>query len=439
MRLVRAALLVLLLAGLGWAQAAAEEPGWLVIEGGTVFDGTGSVLEDAVVLVRGDRIESVGPADQVAIPPDAQRVDATGKFILPGFVDLHFHYSPQASPWRPLLFLANGVTTQREMGNWIEDNRRWLAETAAKGLPTPRLLFSGPLLDGTNPAYPDEAFVLLDEMDARRVTNELIDQGATSLKVYFRLPLTLMKAVIEEADRRNVPVHGHLEIVDPRHAIAVGLDGFEHTTSVGRALLPRRESEAFRQEILAESAARRDGRYRVWAQVDPAGERADALIRLMLEKRVNLDATLAIFEPARGQKGNEEKWKAVENMAAFTARYHAAGGPVTIGSHGTVPNAAPGFAFQREVEAHVEAGLSVEDALQAATRVGAEALRLDDRGVLASGKLADIVILAGDPRADLRNLSRVHAVLLGGRVLDRAVLLDTLPARTGEAIRTPSH
>ncbi len=433
----RIALLFLLFICLAVPVAAQEQ--WLAIEGGTVFDGTGAVHRDAVVLIRGQHIEEVGPAEQVPIPAGARRLDATGKFILPGFVDLHFHYDPQTEPWLPLHFLAHGVTTLRELGNWIEDDQQWLADTRAQGLPTPRLLYTGPLLDGTNPAYPDGSLVLLDEMDARRVTTQLIDQGATSLKVYFRLPLTLMKAVIEEADRRNVPVHGHLEIVDPRDAIALGLDGIEHSTSLGRVLLPRKESEAYRQAVLKDNAARRPGRYRVWAKVDSAGAGAAALIQLMLANQVNLDATLAVFEPARDEAGNEERWQAVRNMAAFTVRYHRAGGSVTIGSHGTVANAVPGFAFHRELEAHVEAGMSASDALQAATRVGAAALRLDDRGVVAPGKLADIVILDADPLQDISNVTRVHAVILDGQILDRTALLATRPSRTGETIRRPSN
>ena len=113
---------------------AAAQDGWLAIEGGTVFDGTGTVHRDAVILVRGDKIEKVGPASEVRIPAQAKRFDARGKFIQPGYVDLHFHYTPLRSPRLPLMFLANGATTLREMGGWIDDNKKWLADTRAQGL-----------------------------------------------------------------------------------------------------------------------------------------------------------------------------------------------------------------------------------------------------------------------------------------------------------------
>lgn len=414
---------------------AATQEEWLAVEGGTVFDGTGAIHKKATILISGQQIKEIGLASEVRVPADAQRLDAHGKFILPGFIDLHFHYSPRTSPWLPLHFLAQGVTTQREMSNWIEDNQQWLADMGSRGLPTPRLLYSGPLLDGTNPAYPNESLVLLDEMDARRTTNRLIDQGATSLKVYFRLPLTLMKAVIEEADRRGIPVHGHLEIVDVRDAIGVGLDGIEHTTTLGRALLPPKESEAFRQEVLQNNSARSPGRFRVWAKIDPNGKAASDLIELMLRHGVNLDATLATFEPRRGEPGNEQKWKAIENLARFTVRYQRAGGSVTIGSHGTADNAAPGFAFHRELEMHVEAGMSPADALKAATSVGAKALRLDDRGILSAGRLADLIILDADPLQKISNVTRIRTVILGGKILNRRALLATQPTRTGSASR----
>lgn len=409
---------------------------WLAVEGGTVFDGTGAVHENATVLVRGDRVERIGPAGQVEIPAGAQRIDASGKFLTPGFIDLHFHYSPgphasidgtgtDANPELPLLFLANGVTTLREMGQWIRDNEDWLGTVEARGLPAPRLLYSGPILDGFNTAYPTISRVLLDEMDARMAANELMDRGATSLKVYFRLSLAQVAAVIEEADRRNVPVHGHLEIVDPVAAIRLGMDGIEHTRSLGRALVSPKQAEEFRQAVLRESIHRGAGGFALWAALDPAGPRADALIELMLERNVNLDGTLAVFEPEFGEEGRDVQWAAMRNMAALTVRYAKAGGPVTMGSHGLVANAPPGLAYQREMETHVEAGMTPAETLIAATRMGAEALRLSDRGTLAHGMLADIVLFDASPLEDIANARRVHAVILGGQLLDRDRLLAT--------------
>lgn len=303
--------------------AAAHAQQVLVIEGGTVFDGTGSVRPDAGILIRGDRIEAVGPFRELSVPRGAQRIDARGKFVMPAMIDVHFHFNvrsdPRISPSLPLLFLANGVTTLREMGNWIEEeNKAWLSEVAAKGLPAPRLLFTGPVIDGRDTALPDQSIMVFDSDEARRAANHLMDEGATSLKVYAKLPLGLLAAVVEEASKRGVPVYGHLGIVDPRDAIRAGINGLCHTNMLIAALLPPRQSEAFRQAVLR---IPNPGSIEAWADVDPAGERATALIELMKSHHVNLDPTLALHEPVRDQKGPEVRRRAFRNMTAFTVRY----------------------------------------------------------------------------------------------------------------------
>jgi imidazolonepropionase-like amidohydrolase len=397
----------------------------LVVEGGTLFDGTGAVRLNQTIVIRGDKIESIGAPGTARIPAGAKHLDARGKFIVPGLIDFHFHFNPRhdskVSPWLPLYFLAYGVTTLREMGNWIEEeNKAWLSETTAKGIPVPRLLYSGPVLDGANTVMPDQTIVLLDEMDARRAANWLIDQGATSLKVYARLPLDLLRVVVDEAHRRNVPVHSHLGIVDPRDAIRAGLDGLEHTNTLCQALLPPMQAEAYRQKLMR---VPNPGNMEIWGGIDPFGERATALIDLMLRYKVNLDATLALHEPR--PETPEIRRKSSANQAAFTVRYFRAGGSVTMGSHGKPWGAPAGLGLHREMELHTAAGMSPADVLQAATRVAARALRLKDRGVLAPGMLADLIVLEADPLVDIANLRRVESVILGGAVLDRKVLFSS--------------
>ena len=407
------------------APTAHAQTGWLAITGGTLFDGTGVLHEDHTILIQGEVIRRVGPAAEVAIPTEAKVIEARGKFVMPGLVDLHFHFNvrrdPEVSPSLPLRFLAHGATTLREFGNWIvEENQKWQAEIERAGLPMPRLLYTGPVLDGPDTVIPSQSIILFDEMDARRATHWLIDRGATSLKVHSRLPLGLLRVVAQEAHRRNVPVHGHLAIVDHRDAIRAGLDGIEHTNTICQPLLPEMEAEAFRQKAFRE---RDPGTMEIWTNIDPMGSKADALIELMLEHEVNLDATLALHEPRLGAEGKEDRWKSLENLATFTVRYQQAGGSVTMGSHGKVPNAPAGLGLHREMEIHARHGMSPADVLLAATRVGAEVLRLEDRGVIAAGKLADILILDASPVEDIRNTQKIHAVILGGKPLDREALL----------------
>ncbi len=429
MILLRIAVAATILAVLCSAAQAPIQDSALVFLGGTLFDGTGAApVSDAAVVVRGNRIVAAGPRAKVSVPAGARVISAEGRTILPGFIDLHFHFSPRQTPWLPSQFLINGVTTVRDMGNWIEHIGEALDKVRAGSLPLPRFLMSGPHLDGTNPAYPNDAIVVLDAMDAERETNRLIDKGATSIKVYFRLPLSLMKTVVDTAHARGVHVTGHLEIVDIREAVKLGLDGIEHATSVGLALLPPPDAERYRQAVLKSNDARRKGRYEVWEKVDVGSREATELIRLLLARGVYLSPTIAIFELPRKTLGNGEHPLSVRNMAAFTVAFQRAGGRLGVGSHGSVPNAETGFAYQRELEAYVEAGLTPAQALVAATRGGAEALRLKDSGVIRAGAVADLLVVGGDPLTNISDTRKIEMVVRDGLLLDRARIAAQIAA-----------
>ena len=257
-----------------------------------------------MVVIRGDRIVAVGPRGQVATPAGARVLSTAGRTVLPGFIDLHFHFDLHRHPGLPVAFLLNGITAVRDMGNWIEHDQEVLKKLRAYGL-----------------------------------------------------PLSLMKTVMEVAHWRGVHVTGHLEIVDVREAVNLGLDGIEHVTSVGLALLPPPEAERYRQAVLKNSEARRKGRYEVWEKVNVSSPRTQELIRFLVARGVYLDPTIAVFEIPRRSLGDRQP-RSVRNMAAFAVAFQRAGGRLVVGSHGSVPNAETGFAFHRELEAYVEAGLS---------------------------------------------------------------------------------
>src|SRR3712207_2959554 len=130
------------------------------------------------------------------------------------------------------------------------------------------------------PAYPADSHVVRDAEEARLAVRRFAGQGASAFKVYFRLPVGLIRAVCEEAHRLGLPVTSHLEIVDAGEAIRAGVDGVEHVTSFGPALLPAREAEKYRQSVIKDNAARREGRYEVWSRADLAGPRARAVLAL---------------------------------------------------------------------------------------------------------------------------------------------------------------
>jgi imidazolonepropionase-like amidohydrolase len=383
----------------------------IAIVGATLIDGRGGpAVTDSVVIVHGDRITAVGKRTSVTIPREAQVVEANGLTLLPGLIDSHFHIDGDDP--LPALYLSHGVTSLRDPGQWIE------AYDAARkaAAPVPRLFLCGPHLDSPPPAYPTDSYIVRDAEETRLAVNRFVDDGASAIKVYFRLPLALIKVAIDTAHARGVPVMGHLEIVDARDAINAGIDGIEHATSFGTALLPLRDAEKYRQAVLADNNARREGRYQVWNSIDLNTPQARALFKLIVDRGVFVSPTLAVFERQTGDKDTTAVHvHAFKQMEAFVGLVKKAGAKVVVGSHSDVPHAKRGWAYQRELELLVESGLTPMDAIVAGTSENARYFHIDDRlGSLEAGKLADLILVQGDPLKDIGNMRRIQRVMLNG-------------------------
>jgi imidazolonepropionase-like amidohydrolase len=391
------------------AQPRAEST--VAIVGATLIDGRGGpAIPDSVVIVRGDRIAAVGKRASVRIPPGAEVIEANGLTLLPGLIDSHFHIDGDDP--LPALYLSHGVTSIRDPGQWIEayDAARKAAATV------PRLFLCGPHLDSPPPAYPADSYIVRDADETRLAVNRFVDDGASAIKVYFRLPVALIKVAIDTAHARGVPVMGHLEIVDARDAIKAGIDGIEHATSFGTALLPLRDAEKYRQAILADNNARREGRYQVWNSVDLTTPQARALFKLIVDRGVFVSPTLAVFERQTGDKDTTAVHvHAFNQMEAFVGLAKKAGAKVVVGSHSDVPHAKRGWAYQRELELLVASGLTPMEAIVAGTTENARYFHIEDRlGSIEAGKLADLILIQGDPLKDISNMRRIQRVMLNG-------------------------
>lgn len=383
----------------------------IAIVGATLIDGRGGpVVPDSVVIVRGDRITSIGKRTLVTIPQDAEVIDAKGLTVLPGLIDSHFHIDGDDP--LPALYLSHGVTSLRDPGQWIE------AYDAARkaSAPVPRLFLCGPHLDSPPPAYPTDSYIVRDADETRLAVNRFVDDGASAIKVYFRLPLALMKVAIDTAHSRGVPVMGHLEIVDARDAINAGIDGIEHATSFGTALLPLRDAEKYRQAVLADNNARREGRYNVWNSIDLTTPQANALFKLIVDRGVVVSPTLAVFERQPGDKDTSAvHLHAFKQMEAFVGMAKKSGAKLVVGSHSDVPHAKRGWAYQRELELLVESGLTPMEAIVGGTMENARYFRIDDRlGSVEVGKIADLILVEGDPLKEISNMRRIKRVMLNG-------------------------
>lgn len=384
----------------------------IAIVGARIIDGNGGdPIESGTVVVVNGKIADVGAKDKIKIPQGASVLDATGMSLLPGFIDAHFHIDGEND--LPAMFLQNGVTSVRDPGAWIETY-----DSARKsGKPQPRMFLAGPHIDMFPPAYPDDAYVVRDAEEAVTQVNRAADMGATMIKVYFRLPPSIIKEVCIAAHRRGIPVSAHLETTEAMEAINAGLDGIEHVTSFGLTLIPKREGEKFRQAVLANNNARKNGRYEVWSKIDVKGKMADSLVKFLVRKKTFVDPTLGAFEYRKkeGSNGDDIKLKGFNNMKAFTGVLKKGGVRIVLGSHSMIEYAEKGWAYQREMELFSESGLSNAEIIRACTMENARFFRIDDHlGSIEKGKIADLVLIKGNPLDNISDAKKIEKVMLNG-------------------------
>ena len=346
-----------------------------MVVGGTLIDGTaGEPLADAAIFVRDGKFVAVTTAAKAAaLLPHAQRLDARGKWLIPGLVDAHVHYYE----WMDEALLSHGVTTVRDVGanaDRILDLRRRSRAPDAKG---PRLFACGPLIDGAAPRHGLAISVsVTTEAEAAREARRLSALGVDCLKVYEQLALPLVRAVVEEARRAGIPVTAHLRDTSAADALRAGVSGLEHGSGF-----------------------------------DACDEDASARVaRLVVERQAYVVPTLVVRERFVPDT--------LPCVKRFAARLAQQGGRVVAGSDSAMSRPQAGAMLHRELWLLVEAGLSPREALRAATALAADALGAGSAlGTVEPGKTADLVVLGGDPLASISAVGQVDLVLRDGRVV----------------------
>jgi imidazolonepropionase-like amidohydrolase len=406
---------------------------------GRLIDGTGAApIADGVVVIRGERIACAGAASACRIPAGARVIDAAGGTLLPGLIDLHAHV------WDPgmlAMFLPAGVTTVRDLHNTFENLAILDTVTGSR----PRLFRAGPLIDGRQ-TWPG-AVVARDVPPAVRAVDSVAARGVDFIKLYNGLSAEQVVAASAEARRLGRPVTADLlgSRVDALTAMEAGVQGFEHAGGFAQAY--RRmggDPEVFPLDsVRMDSLARAVVRHR--AYIVPtlivahqyASERRPSLAGVPLADRVP-DHVHAFWTRGDAAPASmKHVFDVHEQFAAhLTRRVAALGGRVGAGSDLPNPYVTPGGALHQELELLVGAGLTPLQALRAATGGAADILGADDRGVLAAGRIADVIVVAGDPSADIRATRDVRTVIQNGAVMDMEALLAAAPpVRTAQAAR----
>lgn len=442
---------VFLLAGILRAQTS---PAVLVLRGGTLVDvASGSEMPDSIIVMRGERIEQVSPGN-TAIPEGAQIIDAKGKWIIPGLIDSHAHAeNPDQTPFS--LYLANGVTTIRNPGGNITVLRLTRERLLRGELVGPRLFFSGPLLDGMPPVWPDMSLLVDTPQRARSAVSFLADQGVDFVKVYNNVKEPELRAIIETAKERGLPVAGHIpRSMTMTHAVELGMTRLEHIRVTGRELLNPDEADKIDPLPLGSREPL------LWQRFNLQSEKMHALVQRLAQAKIFLDPTLIISEITELPNLDAEKndpdnqylsptvveqavnfkspiyelpadlqaagVEAFHKQEMFVGMCNQAGVKIIAGTDGPgIGSLLPGFGLHRELELLVASGLSPLQALRAATLTAAEALGKDDRlGTLERGKLADMVVLDADPLQAIQNLRKIHLVVQGGKTYDPDALLQ---------------
>ena len=445
-----------LLLGAGAQPAAAVEPAGppVAITNVTVIDTTGGPAKpNMTVVIQGGRIAAVGAAADTAVPKAARVVDGKGKFLIPGLWDMHIHtffgdWVPGGKEVTLPLFIANGITGVRDMGSDLEPILAARRDVFSGALLGPRMIVSGPMLDGPKSQFP-AALAIATPEEGRRAVIMLKGRGVDFIKIQSYVPREAYFAIADECRKQKIEFEGHVpDAIRASEAADAGQRSFEHLIGVFEG------SSTIENDLMKGPK----GPARFLDTYDAAHEAA--LIQLLAKKQVWQCPTLywergqwlvdaidvtkdpdAKYAPASWREKSWPKFTAgiikdmdtdplpvrekfVAHELGIVARLQKAGVPFLAGTDTPAGvDVLPGFSLHRELRRFVDAGFTPMEALQTATINPALFLgKRADFGTVEKGKIADLVLLDANPVDDIRNTRRIVAVVANGRYYPRAKL-----------------
>ncbi|MBI3667627.1 MAG: amidohydrolase family protein [Acidobacteria bacterium] len=414
----------------------------IALIGGVLLDGKGEApVPDSIVVIEGGKIRAAGPRSLTPVPKGAERIDVSGKYVIPGLIDLHVHlgsragaqyvasaYTRERVEKNLQAYLYFGVTAVRSLGIDRDAIFPIRADARTAKILSPHLFTVGRGFTAPNGHPTQEVGAVARQVEtpeeAVRQVQELASQQVDGIKMWVdtlnnTLPsirLDVCRAIIEEAARHSIPVAAHIySQADTRALVGFGIHDFVHmirdVETVDPALVAtlRERRTVFAPTLIRQELA--------WFYSEHPERLADPDVARTMDADV-IDAARAA-KPSPDPVARREFDLAMKNTLALAR----AGVPMAVGSDGGSALDFPGLMTHRELELLVQAGLTPLEAISAATRHGAACLQGgDDLGTLASGKWADLVVLSADPLADIRNTRRIERVMLAGRWIDRPAL-----------------
>lgn len=424
-----------------------------------VIDGTGApARDDQTVIIRDGDIAAMGPAGSVAVPAGAQVMDLTGKSVIPGLVMMHEHLFYPTGPGVygndyvsfPRLYLAGGVTSMRTAGDvGGYGDLRMAAAIRAGEQPGPWIDATAPYVQGPSPF--DQMYALKDSADARRYVNFWADAGATSFKAYMNITRPELAAAVDAAHKRGLRITGHLCSVTYREAANLGIDDLEHGFFVSTDFVNDKQPDLCPGQGVGMAAL---------ATVDSNSPAFRSLVQHLVARHVAITSTLTVFETftpgqpmpkgldvldpilkeqfergyARTQANTNSIYPKLfaADRAMELAFVHAGGlllaGTDPTGGGGVIP----GYSDQRQAELLVGSGFTPLEAIRICTFNGATYLGRADRvGSLAAGKQADLVVIDGNPAANIADIEKVELVFRQGVGYDPQKLIDSVKGSVG--------
>jgi imidazolonepropionase-like amidohydrolase len=415
--------------------------GTLAFVGATLINTTGkATVANATIVIRDSKIIAVGPGNKIKIPADAQRIDVTGKYIIPGLWDMHAHY--EQVEWGPI-YLAAGATTVRDVGNEFEFITAVRdAVNSGQGL-GPHMLLAG-VVDGDS-AYALGVARVNSPADAQTWVQRYHDAGFQQMKIYSSVKSENVKAVCTDAHNLGMTVTGHIpEGMTAYDGVNDGMDQINHIQYVFNLLGPKDFDQ--RKATPAEVA-------KMVASLDVNSDAGKQAVAFLRKHNTVIDPTMALMEfmrrpadvpadkvepgvdhvapelreqlingglpPERAATGQ----KIVQDELAIIGALHRAGVRIVAGTDQTVP----GFSLYREIELYNQAGFTTMEALQAATIVPARVMNADrDSGSIEVGKRADFDILDANPLENIHNIRSVRSVVANGVLFESAPLWESV-------------